>query len=359
MMAVAQTQHLSEKLEAVRSESGLIGMAALIMVDGEIVEQAAVGTRQKKGDTALEPTDLYHVGSIGKSISATAIARLVERGQIGWDDPLIEVAPDFASAIDPGWHEVTLDMLLSHRAGLPKLGLKQMFQGDTAETPLTQQRRTILSEMLSDPPTVALGSTFAYRNSGYALAALMAEAATGRVWEDIVIEDVAKPLSLSSAGFGAPRGQDVPWGHRKVFWLKFAMDPVNNPDNPPFMSAAGTMHMTLQDLATYGHAHLTREPTLLSDATYERLHTPQLDDYGYGWVIFEHRKWADGPVIWHNGSNTMWYALLALAPAKNMVVVMASNDGDIKKADPAFGDVLRWIGEAYPATPNEDEGSDP
>jgi hypothetical protein len=40
-------------------------------------------------------------------------------------------------------------------------------------------------------------------------------------------------------------------------------------------------------------------------------------------------------VYWHNGSNTMWYALVVFIPGKNMVVAVTSNDGDIKQAESA------------------------
>lgn len=347
-LAQAETSSLQDTLDAEREESRLIGLAAVILKDGQIVEQASSGLRKKKEDALLQPTDTFHIGSIGKSISATAIARLVERGELDWDDRLIDLAPTFADMIDPGWHDVTLDLLLSHRGSLPAMGIKELFQADSLEEDLPQARRTILKGMLESPPETPFGEAYAYRNSGYALASLMVEEATGRLWEDIVREEVAAPLSLESFGFGPPQGGDAPWGHRKMFWMKFAMVPTGNSDNPPFMSAAGTMHMSLQDLARYGQAHLTRDPVLLSLETYEHLHTPRLNDYGYGWIIYDHREWAGGQAIWHNGSNTMWYALLALAPEKDMVIAIASNDGDIKKADPAFGNILRWVGDAYP-----------
>ena len=91
-------------------------------------------------------------------------------------------------------------------------------------------------------------------------------------------------------------------------------------DNSPVMAPAGTVHMTIGDLARYGAAHRegesARSPTLLPHAARERLHTPVLEDYARGWVRVE-RDWAGGPVLWHNGSNTMWYALPMLLPASD------------------------------------------
>ncbi|HTH49995.1 MAG TPA: hypothetical protein VMB21_20950, partial [Candidatus Limnocylindria bacterium] len=42
-----------------------------------------------------------------------------------------------------------------------------------------------------------------------------------------------------------------------------------------------------------------------------------------------------------NGSNTLWYALVAFIPAKNMVVAVTSNDGDIAQAESAAWKVVK------------------
>ena len=44
-------------------------------------------------------------------------------------------------------------------------------------------------------------------------------------------------------------------------------------------------------------------------------------------------------MIWHNGSNTMWYALLILLPVWNMVLAFATNDGAVRRAETAFGEL--------------------
>lgn len=46
-------------------------------------------------------------------------------------------------------------------------------------------------------------------------------------------------------------------------------------------------------------------------------------------------------VYWHNGSNTMWYALVVFIPDKKMVVAVTSNDGDIKQAESAAWKVVK------------------
>ncbi|MDE0348468.1 MAG: hypothetical protein OXM56_01985, partial [Gammaproteobacteria bacterium] len=49
-------------------------------------------------------------------------------------------------------------------------------------------------------------------------------------------------------------------------------------------------------------------------------------------------------VLWHNGSNTLWYALLMLLPARNTVLAFATNDGAIRVAETAFVKLARELG---------------
>ena len=104
------------------------------------------------------------------------------------------------------------------------------------------------------------------------------------------------------------------------------------------MGPAGSVHMSLADLSTYATEHLRGQRgqgKLLSAETYQRLHTPGLNRYACGWILDEPRSDIRFPIYWHNGSNTMWYALVVFIPEKNMVVAVTSNDGDSTTAEAA------------------------
>lgn len=62
-----------------------------------------------------------------------------------------------------------------------------------------------------------------------------------------------------------------------------------------------------------------------------------------GWVVTE-RAWGGGRVLWHNGSNTMNYAVVWMAPLKGFAALAASNlgDGTVRKAcDEAVGAMIQ------------------
>lgn len=350
-LAALTSQGLEDAITGLAAERKLVGIAAKVMVGDTIIAEADTGWRTKDESDPILVSDLFHIGSIGKSMSATAIATLVEDGVMTWDDRLGDRLTDIP--MDADWRDVTLAQLLTHTASAPRAPITAMMNSVSEDERLAEVRRETAATMLADPPTVEPGTAFAYSNEGFMLASLMAEEATGESWETIIRMQVAQPLGLSTLGFGAPKG-DVPWGHRKLAGVKMALDPAENADNPPWMAAAGTMHISLDDLLTYGRAHLDAgqsEIALLSPATFDRLHMPVLNDYAYGWVV-QSRDFGEGnePVIWHNGSNTMWYAVLVLLPERDAAIVIATNDGShLNLTQQKFDELAAQIAKAIVA----------
>jgi len=88
---------------------------------------------------------------------------------------------------------------------------------------------------------------------------------------------------------------------------------------------------------------------LLSAETYKRLHTPELGGYACGWLRKDPSAEIPQIAYWHNGSNTMWYALVVFIPEKNMVVAVTSNDGDFMKAQAAAWEIVKTSVQQFSA----------
>ena len=338
---------LEARMAQLREDTRLTAAAAAVTVDGRLAGTAAVGERRRRGGIPVTVDDRWHVGSITKSMTATLLAVLEDDGRLSADDPLPALLPDVEMAA--GWRACTLHHLLTHTAGAPanfRFGWQNVWP-DTAEE-LVAERRRYIAGVLGRKPRSPCGERFAYSNVGYTVAGHVAETVVGQPWETLIRDRVFAPLALTSAGFGPPRGerpQQQPIGHFVLFRRRIPMDPFKeHADNSPLMAPAGGVHMTVGDLARYGAAHLAggqaAEPALLAPASWRRLHAPFRDDYARGWVRDEH-DWAGGPVIWHNGSNTYWYALLMWLPAKNMALAFVTNDGAEQAADAAFRALAR------------------
>ena len=341
---------LEDRVAQFRDETGLTGVAAAVMIAGQSVGAVASGVRRRGSGIPVTVDDRWHVGSITKSMTATLLAVLEDDGHLSLRDTLPALLPDVEMA--DGWGGCELHHLLTHTAGAPTNfpNKVQSVWPDTAEN-LVAARRRFVADVLAKDPQHPCGECFGYSNVGYTIAGHIAETVAGKPYEVLLQHRVFAPLMLTSAGFGPPQGDapnQQPVGH--VVWLRWfrsPMDPfVTRADNSPVMAPAGSVHMTIGDLARYGAVHLEGESGtsagLLPQSTWERLHTPILDNYGCGWIRDE-RDSADGPVIWHNGSNTLWYALLMLLPRSNTALAFASNDGAGRAAEPAFVALVREL----------------
>jgi CubicO group peptidase (beta-lactamase class C family) len=97
---------------------GEIGAGVCLSVGGAVVVDLWGGWRDAACTQSWQRDTLVNVFSVGKAVAAVCVARLVGQGQLGFDQAVAEVWPEFAAA---GKQDVTVRQLLSHQAGLPAL----------------------------------------------------------------------------------------------------------------------------------------------------------------------------------------------------------------------------------------------
>jgi CubicO group peptidase (beta-lactamase class C family) len=95
-----------------------LGAAVAIAVEGRLVVDIWAGWEDGARTRRWHRDTLVDVFSVGKAMAALCILILVERGQIELEAPVSRYWPEFAAADKS---EVTLRMLLGHRAGLPAI----------------------------------------------------------------------------------------------------------------------------------------------------------------------------------------------------------------------------------------------
>lgn len=363
----AAVQDLAAILEPIRARFELPALGGAIVTPDGLVAIGVTGTRRAGAEEPVTTMDDWHLGSCTKAMTATLIARLVERGALSWSTTLAAAFPEFKNRMDPAWHSVTIQQLLANRGGSPRDlnrdGLWRRLW--THEGTPTQARRLLLESVTAHPPEYPPGSRYIYSNANFAIAGHMAETIIGEPWEDLMRREVFAPLGMSSAGFGAPGisardgPADQPRGHRSD---NRPVEPGPGADNPAAIGPAGTVHASLTDWAVFVAAHLRGargEPAPAADGTlylvpgsWSKLHTPPEGEYALGWVTAI-RPWAKGEapgdigrVLTHNGSNTMWFCVTWLAPEQGFAVLITTNTGadGARATDAAAAAVIRhWL----------------
>lgn len=356
-----RSEPLNSLLEPIRRRYDLPALAAAVIRGGEPAGIGAVGVRKAGDPIPVRAEDAFHLGSDTKAMTATLLARLIERGKLTWDTSLAQGLPDLAGEMDPAWRPVTLLQLLENRGGFPnETAPPGKTLVDLHQLPGTrrEQRTAYLRMILKQKPKAKPGAEFIYSNAGYTAAGAIAERAEGTEWEALMRREIFQPLGMTTAGFGAPGRPDrvdQPWGHLFRSGIRVPVPPGPLSDNPPLIGPAGTVHCSVGDWAKFVAAHVRGargDGGLLKAATFRKLHTPAFGgDYACGWLTAE-RAWGGGTVLTHAGSNTLSYCVAWLAPRRDFAVLACTNQGNDAAAracdDTAAALIARFLGGLQP-----------
>ncbi|EDL56550.1 beta-lactamase [Gimesia maris DSM 8797] len=368
---VMQGQTINHKLEPYLKSGNLPAVAAAVVDRGVLTEYGVVGTRKMGADIPVTIHDKFHLGSDGKAMTATIAGMMIEEGKLKWDSTLGDVFPELKKTMAPGVEKVTLEQLLSHTSGmraddenLMKL-LKDSFDVDGD---LNDQRYWLLKESVKLPLVAEPSKAWAYNNRGYTIAGAMIERVSGKAWDELIVERIFEPFELTTAGLGTQStlGKiDAPLGHvvQKDGKVKSYMAGPNA-DNSLILGPAGTLHLSILDLATWAGWNAgngTRAPcNIVKPEMVEKIHTPVFTikgenrpgtppegkyAHGWGWVTVD---WAPYPLLYHGGSNGKNLAQIWIDKKKDIAIVIMTNIGG-QQADDALRGIAKELYQAATA----------
>jgi CubicO group peptidase (beta-lactamase class C family) len=276
----------------------------------------------------------FAVASITKLATAAAALRLVDRGMLSLDQPLLEVLPGDQQprALTPAH---TLHHLLSHTSGLANYHDDEdrtwaSFTSCWDRIPSYHIRRPAdMLPLFAELPAVRPpGEKFQYVDANFILAGLVIEAATGRPWSDVAADEVFGPAGMIDTAIEAldldpPRlatgylTDDGPPDRWRANY--FSVTANGMPD--------GGMITTATDLARLIDALL--EGRLLSPALADAMTRPQgppssdIEQYGYGCELIVE----DGVVtiLGHGGSDPGVSTMVTHHRAAGTTIVVLCN----------------------------------
>jgi D-alanyl-D-alanine carboxypeptidase len=250
--------------------AGAPGAAARIR-DEHGITQAASGLADLRSGRPMRPWLTYRAGSLTKPLVATVVLQLVAEGRLSLQDTVERWLP----GILPYGDQVTIRQLLNHTGGVPDyeaLVLPQLYQSKQGRfrswTP-----QELVALVADQPPDFPPGTAWSYSNTGYVLAGLIVEVATGRKLGQELARRIFRPLGLrdtffpvNAAGIPGPRsrGYSLPLGQQEGPLLDFTVF------NPSLAWAAGNLISDLGDLERFFRALLGGRllpPRLLAEMT--------------------------------------------------------------------------------------------
>jgi CubicO group peptidase (beta-lactamase class C family) len=271
----SSTESLDAWIDSVRQQHNIPAMGAIVFRADAIVARGMAGVRRSNSPAPVEERDRFQLGSNTKAITATVLATLVEEGKLAWTTTLADVFPDLRDSMSADFRAVTIDLLLSHHAGIP--AFKDSDDKDFRSIPHlsgtpAQRRAAFTAWVLRTKPAGPVGKAI-YSNGGYTIAGAVVERIAGQSWESLVQTRIFKPLGLTGT-FAWSDSPDInqPWGHYETHGGTKPVDPRNSDERlPPIIWPAGSVELSLDDYARFLQINLRglqgRDTSLLKAAT--------------------------------------------------------------------------------------------
>ena len=282
-----------------------------VMVEGQLVHEAAFGQRVAGTGEAVDVLDRFRIASISKTITAITTLRLVENGTLTLDDPVGSVVVEHLgmTAADADAASITVRELLSHTAGFPQHEGTFFSRGATS---CPDAARLGLSRSVSG------GNGFRYSNMSYCVLGVLIEAATGKTYERVVDEELLTPLGLT--------------GMRFTSTYELGPDEVSHAPTPnrnfmETLGAAGSWNATPGDIVaiinsvdpdTPGWKALS--PDLMSVIRYRVPQPSPPSGYGLGIINYDGDAWG------HTGTLQNTHAMVLVQPDGVTWAVTVSGD---------------------------------
>ncbi|UUU29835.1 beta-lactamase family protein [Streptomyces sp. CA-210063] len=320
-------QKLLDFVEAQAKEFGVPGVAVGVLLgDQEIY--ASHGVTSLANPLPVDEKTLFHLASVSKTFTATALMRLAAEGKVDLDAPVRRYVPELKLADEQAAAQITVLNLLNHTAGLD-WNLVDDGKGDRSLAGLVAK----LPELpLIAPP----GARASYSQAGYNLAGRVIEKVTDLPFEQAMASLILEPVGLSDTVYGLAevmvrkfavgynRGENGelhparPWG---------AFKEGGRADNP-----GGGLASSVSDLLRWARFQLGHGDGVLPAPVLRRMREQTVklrasslgDGLGICWFLHD----LDGILgIGHGGSGNGQFAELLIAPERDFAVVCLANAG--------------------------------
>lgn len=214
-----------ESILAASAEANLVPGALAVVTTPEGTITAAYGTTVLGETRQPQPSDVFRIGSVTKTMVGIAILQMVEEGELAFHDPVARFAPGVPSV--PGGDEITIRDLLQMRSGLHNYldtdGFATRFHTDmtTVWSP-----RELVALGTGYPAVSAPAETFDYSNTNTTLLGMVAEQIEGRPLGSILRDRLFEPLGMDDTQLPAATTTTLP--DPQVQGYQYGAFPINH-----------------------------------------------------------------------------------------------------------------------------------
>jgi CubicO group peptidase (beta-lactamase class C family) len=309
-LSITSLKAQQRQLQNIADDNGLPGIQLACTIGGKTTAYN-LGAGKQGLKMPINSATIFRAGSLGKSVFAYAVLRLYDRGVLSLDTPLMRYIGTYNrfDMKDPRYSMITARMVLSHTSGLAEF--PEYETGDPVK-------------LLFAP-----GSAYSYSGEGYWFLQKVIEKLTGKPFEQLMQQEVFKPLGMQSSTYVQNKSMDV------VVIGSQSAELATMLPNAAFslLSNAHDYNLFLQALlAGRGLKPATQKLMFSSQSKAGRVtgDTAAYINWGLGVGLVQGEK---QNLIWHWGKTDDFISLFVANPATGQSLVFFTRGAALKAAD--------------------------
>lgn len=300
------------------------GFAVAIVKNDSVIFSKGYGVKDIRTNEQVDVHTNFMIASCSKAFTTAALATLVDRGKINWDDKVIDFLPSFQMYDTWVTKEITIRDLVTHRSGLAT------FSGDILWLGSTYDAKEVIKRARFLKPTSSFRSKYGYQNIMFSVAGSIIPVVTDTSWSDYIKAHFFKPLGMnrsttsieemkSIGNFALPHKIE----NEKVFPFKdfYSIETV---------APAGAINSNVYDMAQWIRLQLNKGKfdgkQIFSERQSNEMWSNQMAienmNYGLGWFI---RYWNGKKLLNHGGGMPGMISDVSIIPEENFGLVILSN----------------------------------
>lgn len=253
-------------------DNGYDGIIVCINQGGQSSLYCA-GLKDRENQVPADPNSLFKIASISKLYIAAATVKLVANGQLSLESTLGELIPEIADSIEFS-NEITLEMLLQHRSGIPEFIYDEEFANRNPYESYLETASLVFHKGSDFKP----GKKHRYSNTNYLLIGEILDRTLGYSHHNFIKEEILEPLHLEHTYslFSEVDSNEVMSGYYIGYEHDLKMNDYTRP--------GGSMIATAEDVGIFLRSLvdgtlLSKEEQELYTSIYKYEHTGWLNGY--------------------------------------------------------------------------------
>jgi CubicO group peptidase (beta-lactamase class C family) len=211
-MDAARIAELRGFVETAMKELDIPGASFAITDRSRTLYAGGIGARELGKPTPVDADTQFMIASNTKGMATLLLAKLVDEGKLGWEQPVTQVYPAFRLGSDAVTKSVLVRHLVCACTGLPRKDMQVILNSD----PRAAASDTFV-QLAATQPTSGFGEVFQYNNlmaaaAGYVGANLVHPGTElGSAFERSMDEKVFGPLGMTATTFSFERAMGTNW----------------------------------------------------------------------------------------------------------------------------------------------------